>query len=133
MAKTNYNQAKRQKENARKARQQEKLAKKLARVDRRSGGAEAPASGEILVVPPDQGSAVRFTSANSRNQLRERQRRDRATAQVMRATVPAVRFVEAGVRFQRTGSGRVRARAAAAGHASAVPGVFRVSVPVCRL
>ena len=32
MAKTNYNQAKRQKENARKARQQEKLAKKLARV-----------------------------------------------------------------------------------------------------
>jgi hypothetical protein len=32
LAKTNYNQAKRQKENARKARQQEKLAKKLARV-----------------------------------------------------------------------------------------------------
>ena len=39
MAKTNYNQAKRQKENARKARQQEKLAKKLARV---SGDPEAP-------------------------------------------------------------------------------------------
>jgi hypothetical protein len=32
VAKTNYNQAKRQKEVARKARQQEKLAKKLARV-----------------------------------------------------------------------------------------------------
>jgi hypothetical protein len=32
LAKPNYNQAKRQKENARKARQQEKLAKKLARV-----------------------------------------------------------------------------------------------------
>ena len=44
MAKTNYNQAKRQKENARKARQQEKLAKKLARV---SGEPEAgePAEG----------------------------------------------------------------------------------------
>ena len=40
MAKTNYNQAKRQKENARKARQQEKLAKKLARV---SGEPEATA------------------------------------------------------------------------------------------
>ena len=31
---------------------------------------------------------MRFTSANSRNQLRERQRRDRATAQVMRAMYP---------------------------------------------
>ena len=31
---------------------------------------------------------MRFTSANSRNQLRERQRRDRATAQVMRALYP---------------------------------------------
>jgi len=52
LAKTNYNQAKRQKENARKARQQEKLAKKLARV---VGDPEAPgatASGELLVVPP---------------------------------------------------------------------------------
>ena len=39
MAKTNYNQAKRQKENARKARQQEKLAKKLARV---TGDPDAP-------------------------------------------------------------------------------------------
>ena len=41
MAKTNYNQAKRQKENARKARQQEKLAKKLARV---TGDPEVPES-----------------------------------------------------------------------------------------
>ena len=44
MAKTNYNQAKRQKENARKARQQEKLAKKLARV---SGEPEAGAEGAV--------------------------------------------------------------------------------------
>jgi hypothetical protein len=50
LAKTNYNQAKRQKENARKARQQEKLAKKLARVSGEpepgepvSGDAAAPA------------------------------------------------------------------------------------------
>ncbi|MEO8018923.1 MAG: hypothetical protein ABI769_14000 [Pseudomonadota bacterium] len=48
MAKTNYNQAKRQKENARKARQQEKLAKKLARV---SGDPEAPESTEAGGVP----------------------------------------------------------------------------------
>jgi hypothetical protein len=55
LAKTNYNQAKRQKENARKARQQEKLAKKLARVTGDPEAPEtpdAPASGEILVVPP---------------------------------------------------------------------------------
>ncbi len=55
MAKTNYNQAKRQKENARKARQQEKLAKKLARVTgdpEAPEASDAPASGEILVVPP---------------------------------------------------------------------------------
>ncbi|HEY6124399.1 MAG TPA: hypothetical protein VIV63_07090 [Steroidobacteraceae bacterium] len=31
---------------------------------------------------------MRFTSGNSRNQLRERQRRDRATAQVMRVMYP---------------------------------------------
>ena len=47
MAKTNYNQAKRQKENARKARQQEKLAKKLARV---SGEPEA-IGGEAVTAP----------------------------------------------------------------------------------
>jgi hypothetical protein len=52
LAKTNYNQAKRQKENARKARQQEKLAKKLARVTGDPETSSAPASGEILVVPP---------------------------------------------------------------------------------
>jgi hypothetical protein len=52
LAKTNYNQAKRQKENARKARQQEKLAKKLARVTGDPLAPEAPADGEILVVPP---------------------------------------------------------------------------------
>ena len=50
MAKTNYNQAKRQKENARKARQQEKLAKKLARV-----------SGEPGQPPPDDAAAVPST------------------------------------------------------------------------
>ena len=44
MAKTNYNQAKRQKENARKARQQEKLAKKLARVSGEPGQAAADGS-----------------------------------------------------------------------------------------
>ena len=48
MAKTNYNQAKRQKENARKARQQEKLAKKLARV---SGEPEAGEPAEGAGVP----------------------------------------------------------------------------------
>jgi len=45
LAKTNYNQAKRQKENARKARQQEKLAKKLARVS----GEPEPIAGEAIV------------------------------------------------------------------------------------
>ena len=51
MAKTNYNQAKRQKENARKARQQEKLAKKLARV---AGEPDPSAPGAIDegAVPP---------------------------------------------------------------------------------
>jgi hypothetical protein len=44
LAKTNYNQAKRQKENARKARQQEKLAKKLARVS----GEPEPGEGEAV-------------------------------------------------------------------------------------
>jgi hypothetical protein len=48
LAKTNYNQAKRQKENARKARQQEKLAKKLARV---SGEPEAGEPAEGAGVP----------------------------------------------------------------------------------
>jgi len=52
LAKTNYNQAKRQKEIARKARQQEKLAKKLARVTGDPQAPEAAASGEILAVPP---------------------------------------------------------------------------------
>jgi hypothetical protein len=52
LAKTNYNQAKRQKENARKARQQEKLAKKLARVTGDPEAPETPANAEILVVPP---------------------------------------------------------------------------------
>jgi hypothetical protein len=52
LAKPNYNQAKRAKENARKARQQEKLAKKLARVSGDPESPEAPAPGEILVVPP---------------------------------------------------------------------------------
>ena len=58
MAKTNYNQAKRAKENARKVRQQEKLAKKLARVTGDPLAPEAPeapgapAAGEILVAPP---------------------------------------------------------------------------------
>jgi hypothetical protein len=48
LAKTNYNQAKRQKENARKARQQEKLAKKLARV---SGEPEQPPADDAVAVP----------------------------------------------------------------------------------
>ena len=52
MAKTNYNQAKRQKENARKARQQEKLAKKLARV---SG---EPELGEAGLGEPAEGAGV---------------------------------------------------------------------------
>jgi hypothetical protein len=50
LAKTNYNQAKRQKENARKARQQEKLAKKLARV---SGEPEPGAAGEAVAPAAD--------------------------------------------------------------------------------
>jgi len=49
LAKTNYNQAKRQKENARKARQQEKLAKKLARVSGEPESGE-PGAGEPGVV-----------------------------------------------------------------------------------
>lgn len=58
MAKTNYNQAKRQKENARKARQQEKLAKKLARVSGEPEGGEpgpdaAGAVGEAVAPAPD--------------------------------------------------------------------------------
>jgi len=52
LAKTNYNQAKRQKENARKARQQEKLAKKLARVTGEPSAPGASESGEIVVAPP---------------------------------------------------------------------------------
>ena len=48
MAKTNYNQAKRQRENARKARQQEKLAKKLARV---TGDAELPDGTDAAAEP----------------------------------------------------------------------------------
>ena len=52
MAKTNYNQAKRQKENARKARQQEKLAKKLARV-----------SGEPEPGEPAEGAGVPVVDA----------------------------------------------------------------------
>ena len=52
MAKTNYNQAKRQKENARKARQQEKLAKKLARV-----------SGEHDPAEPGEGAGVPVVDA----------------------------------------------------------------------
>lgn len=45
MAKTNYNQAKRQKEVARKARQQEKLARKMARVTGEPGADGEPVSG----------------------------------------------------------------------------------------
>ena len=62
MAKTNYNQAKRQKENARKARQQEKLAKKLARV---SGEPEAgePGAGEPGAVGEAQAPAADLTPA----------------------------------------------------------------------
>jgi hypothetical protein len=59
LAKTNYNQAKRQKENARKARQQEKLAKKLARVSGEPEPGE-PGSGEpgaIGEVAPVAGTA----------------------------------------------------------------------------
>ena len=52
MAKTNYNQARRQKEIARKQRQQEKLARKLARVaPDAETSAESPA-GQIVAVPP---------------------------------------------------------------------------------
>ena len=53
MAKTNYNQAKRQKENARKARQQEKLAKKLARVAGEPEPGEPGAVGEAAVPTAD--------------------------------------------------------------------------------
>jgi hypothetical protein len=53
LAKTNYNQAKRQKENARKARQQEKLAKKLARVSGEPGqeSADGAAAAPGAVAP----------------------------------------------------------------------------------
>ena len=58
MAKTNYNQAKRQKENARKARQQEKLAKKLSRV---SGEPGQPAA-EDVAVPAAEGAEPKASS-----------------------------------------------------------------------
>lgn len=48
MAKTNYHQARRQKETARKARQQEKLARKLART---AGGPETDAAPSLGDVP----------------------------------------------------------------------------------
>ena len=51
MAKTNYNQAKRQKENARKARQQEKLAKKLARVAGEPENPDAAPVGAEVTLP----------------------------------------------------------------------------------
>ena len=53
MAKTNYNQAKRQKENARKARQQEKLAKKLARVSGEPETGESVEVGDTASQAPD--------------------------------------------------------------------------------
>ena len=53
MAKTNYNQAKRQKENARKARQQEKLAKKLARVSGEPEPGAETLGAETGVAAPD--------------------------------------------------------------------------------
>jgi hypothetical protein len=58
LAKTNYNQAKRQKENARKARQQEKLAKKLARVSGEPESGEpgqgtGEAGSEVVTPAPD--------------------------------------------------------------------------------
>ena len=52
MAKTNYNQAKRQKENARKARQQEKLAKKLARVSGEPEPGESAEPGTVGEAAP---------------------------------------------------------------------------------
>jgi hypothetical protein len=51
VAKTNYNQAKRQKETARKARQQEKLAKKLARVSGEPGTNGDPAVAAAEAAP----------------------------------------------------------------------------------
>jgi hypothetical protein len=53
LAKPNYNQAKRQKEIARKARQQEKLAKKMARV----AGEPAPEGTEADAAAPVNGDA----------------------------------------------------------------------------
>jgi hypothetical protein len=53
LAKTNYNQAKRQKENARKARQQEKLAKKLARVSGDPETGEPVVDGDAATAAPE--------------------------------------------------------------------------------
>jgi hypothetical protein len=45
---------------------------------------------------------VRFTSANSRTQLRERQRRDRATAQAMRVVYPQFASLKLEFGFRET-------------------------------
>jgi len=75
---------------------------------------------------------VRFTSANSRNQLRERQRRDRATAQVMRAMYPQFASLKLEFDFSEPDPDAARALTPL-DHASAVPGVFRISVSLRRL
>ena len=54
MAKTNYNQAKRQKETARKARQQEKLARKLARVSGEPGTVGEPGVAPAEATPVEK-------------------------------------------------------------------------------
>lgn len=51
MAKTNYNQVRRQKEIARKARQQEKLARKQARVATDADATAGTAAAEVPAVP----------------------------------------------------------------------------------
>jgi hypothetical protein len=54
VAKTNYNLAKRQKEQARKTRQQEKLAKKLARTGGEPGTDGEAAAGTAEAVPVEK-------------------------------------------------------------------------------
>jgi hypothetical protein len=51
LAKTNYNQVRRQKEIARKARQQEKLARKQARVATDADATAGTAAAEVPAVP----------------------------------------------------------------------------------
>ena len=95
MAKTNYHQARRQKEDVAQGAPAGKAGQETG--TRRAGARprSGRGTGDAVTTPATaatrrgrEGTAVKFTSTNGRNQLRERQRRDRATAQVLRNAYP---------------------------------------------